>query len=161
MEIAYRKLEDELLGALESNHIWVLATTDGSIVSARSMSIVSSGLDIYFQTHRDFKKMHQISENGNVALCFSNISIEGEAFVTGSWEDVPEIKEIYISHHPRSYELYGKMPGQVVVKVVPRNAVFWKYINGEPVREFLYITEKRAERLVYFDQYPRGSTDVA
>ena len=64
------------------------------------------------------------------------------------------MKKVYVEHHEGSYDLYGTLPGQVVIKVVPHYAVFWKYIDGEPARDFLYITEKRAERLFYFEQYP-------
>jgi len=35
-------------------------------------------------------------------------------------------------------------------------AVFGKYIGGQPARDFLYLTEQKAERLFYFDQYPQA-----
>ncbi|MGC9394626.1 MAG: pyridoxamine 5'-phosphate oxidase family protein [Anaerolineae bacterium] len=154
MELEYESLKNELLQALEKNKVWVLATSDGSRVSARSMSIVHDGLDIYFQTSRHFDKYAQMMQNSNVALCCSNVSIEGVASDVGSWEDNPAAKERYLKQHKGSYDAYGTQPGQVVIKVVPHYVVFWKYIDGQPVRDFLYLVDRKAERLFYLEQYP-------
>ncbi len=156
MELDYESLKNELLKALDANKIWVLATSDGSRVSARSMSIVHDGFDIYFQTSRHLEKYAQLTQNSNVALCCSNVSIEGVAIDAGSWEDNPAARELYSKQHKGSYDAYGTSPGQGVIKVVPYYVVFWKYIDGQPARDFLYLTEQKAERLFYFDQYPKA-----
>jgi general stress protein 26 len=156
MKLDYENLKNELLKALDTNKIWVLATSDSSRVSARSMSIVHDGLDIYFQTSRHFEKYTQMMQNGNVALCCSNVSIEGVASDVGNWEDNLTLKELYIKQHKGSYNTYGTLPWQVVIKVIPHHVVFWKYINGKPARDFLYLAEQRAERHFYFEQYPEG-----
>ncbi len=156
MEIDYEGLKSELLKVLDTNKVWILATSDGSRVSARSMSVVHNGIDIYFQTSRLLEKYAQIMQNNNVALCCANVSIEGVAFDVGSWEDNPPAKALYIEAHTGSYDAYHTSPGQVVIKVVPHYVVFWKYIDGQPARDFLYLTERKAERLFYFDQYPKG-----
>jgi general stress protein 26 len=156
MKLDYENLKNELMQVLDKNKIWVLATSDGSRVSARSMSVVHDGLDIYFQTSRHFEKYAQMMQNSNVALCCSNVSIEGFAADVGSWEDNLAAKERYIEQHKGSYDTYGTQPGQVVIKVVPHYVVFWKYIDGQPVRDFLYLAEQRAERFFYFEQYPEG-----
>ena len=156
MEIEYEGLKNELLKALDTNKVWILATSDGSRVSARSMSIVHDGADIYFQTSRLLEKYAQIMQNSNVALCCANVSIEGVAFDVGSWENNAVAKALYIKHHKGSYDTYSTAPGQTVIKVVPHYAVFWKYIDGQPARDFLYLTEQKAERLFYFDQHPKA-----
>ncbi len=158
MELEYESLKNELLRFLDANKVWVLASSDGSRVSARSMSIVHDGIDIYFQTNRDSDKYRQMMQNQNVALCCANVSIEGIAADVGTWEDNVAIKALYLQHHKGSYEAYSALPGQVVIKVVPRSAVSWKYIDGKPARDFLYLDDKRAERLFYFDQYMAGSS---
>jgi len=155
MELEYESLKNELLRLLDSNKTWVLATSDGVRVSARAMSVVHDDLTLYFQTNRHFEKCNQMAKNQNVALCCANASVEGIAYEVGTWEDNPAVKEVYIEHHKGSYELYGTLPGQVVIKVVPHYAVFWKYIGGEPARDFLHIPEERAERLFYFEQYSK------
>jgi general stress protein 26 len=154
MKLDYETLKNELLQALDKNKIWTLATSDGSRVSARAMSIVHDGLDIYFQTGRQLEKYAQMMQNSNVALCCGNVSIEGVAADVGRWADNLAAQELYIRQHKGSYDAYGAQPGQVVIKVVPRYVVFWKYVDGQPVRDFLYLTEQRAERLVYFEQFP-------
>ena len=73
----------------------------------------------------------------------------------GSWEDNPAAKARYIEQHKGSYDTYGTSPGQVVIKVVLHYVVFWRYIDGQPVRDFLYLADQKAERLFYFDQYPK------
>ncbi len=156
MEIDYAGLKNELVKAFDTNRVWILATSDGSRVSACSMSIVHDGVHIYFQTSRLLEKYAQIMQNSNVALCYANVSIEGVAFDVGNWEDNPEAKTLYLKHHRGSYEAYSTSPGHVVIKVVPHYAVFWKYIDGQPARDFLYLTEQKAERLFYFDQYPKA-----
>lgn len=155
MELDYESLKDELLRSLDTNKTWVLASSDGSRVSARSMSIVHDGLEIYFQTNRHFDKYGQMTRNRNIALCCSNVSIEGVAFEVGTWEDNLAMKEVYIRQHKGSYDAYGTLPGQVVIKVVPHYAVFWKYVDGKPLRDFLHISEGKAERQFYFEQYPK------
>jgi general stress protein 26 len=158
MELEYESLKDELLRFLDANKIWVLASSNGSRVSARSMSIVHDGIDIYFQTNRDSDKYMQMMQNQSVALCCANASIEGIASDVETWENNGAMKALYIRHHKGSYDAYGALPGQVVMKVVPHYAVFWKYIDGKPARDFLYLADKRAERLFYFDKYMAGGS---
>ena len=151
MELEFEDLRDELLRFLDGNKTWVLATSDGRRVSARSMSIIHVGADIYFQTDRRFEKYRQMMQNGNVALCCSNVSIEGLASDIGPWKDNLELKELYLEHHKGSFEAYGSLASQVVIKITPHYAVFWKYIGGKPARDFLYLAEKKAERQLYLE----------
>ncbi len=130
MELEYKSLKNELERILDTNKVWVLASSDGQRVSARSMSIVHDGIDVYFQTNKHFDKYDQMMQNESVALCCANVSVEGVARDVGSWEDNPAMKQVYIEHHKGSFDLYGPLPGQVVIKVVPHYAVFWKYVGG-------------------------------
>ncbi len=151
MNINYKELSDEIITALEKNHIWVLSTASEGHVSSRSMSIVNKGLDIYFQTHTCYSKHKQMSENPNVSLCFNNISIEGEAEVIGDWRDEKnqELLELYKSVHPGSYGAYGLLEGQVVYHIKPRLVKLWKYIDGTPIRQNLYVEERCAKQLAF------------
>ena len=49
--------------------------------------------------------------------------------------------------HPSSFDAYGLLDGQVVYKVIPTKIKVWKYVDGKPLREFLYIKEGIAEQL--------------
>lgn len=149
MKLNYEDLKNEIVSSLENNRNWVLSTSSNNIVSSRSMSIINIGLDIYFQTNECYLKHRQMKENSNVSLCFSNISIEGTVEAIGNWKD-PENKdlmELYKTIHPNSFNAYGLLAGQIVYKVNPKIIKLWKYIDGNPIRQNLYISEMIAEQI--------------
>ncbi|MBS5938128.1 pyridoxamine 5'-phosphate oxidase family protein [Clostridium sp.] len=149
MRIDFEKLKNEVIFNLENNRTWVLSTAPDGNVSSRSMSIINKGLNIYFQTNKCYIKHNQINKNNNVALCFNNISIEGVAEEIGDWKDEKnkELMELYKSVHLSSFNAYGLLDGQVVYKVTPKKIKIWKYINGNPIRQNLYVNEEIAEKL--------------
>ncbi|TGY40471.1 pyridoxamine 5'-phosphate oxidase family protein [Clostridium sartagoforme] len=149
MRIDFEKLKNEVIFNLENNRTWVLSTASDGNVSSRSMSIINKGLNIYFQTNKCYIKHNQINKNNNVALCFNNISIEGVAEEIGDWKDEKnkELMELYKSVHLSSFNAYGLLDGQVVYKVTPKKIKIWKYINGNPIRQNLYVNEEIAEEL--------------
>ena len=149
MIIDFEKLKNEVIFNLENNRTWVLSTASDGNVSSRSMSIINKGLNIYFQTNKCYIKHNQINKNNNVALCFNNISIEGVAEEIGDWKDEKnkELMELYKSVHLSSFNAYGLLDGQVVYKVTPKKIKIWKYINGNPIRQNLYVNEEIAEEL--------------
>ena len=149
MRIDYEELKIQVLESLDHNKVWVLSTEAEHKVTSRSMSIVHRGLQIYFQTNECYVKAEQMQKNNNVALCTGNISREGTAKVIGSWreEKNKELMELYASVHPGSFEAYGMLEGQVVYEVAPSIVKLWKYIDGTPIRQNLYVEEKMAEQL--------------
>lgn len=151
MHLNYVDLEREVISALDKNRFWILSTSLHDKVTSRSISIINIGLDIYFQTSKSFEKYQQISQNKNVSLCFYNISIECIAEDIGTWKDTKndKILELYKSVHPNSFENYGLFKNQVVIHIVPRKVTMWKYIDGKPYRDYLYIPEKKAIRELY------------
>lgn len=151
MNINYNDLQREVIKELEKNKIWILSTSENDIVTSRAMSIINEGLNIYYQTNKCYLKHEQMKKNKNVALCYNNISIEGIAEEIGNWtqEKNSHILELYKNNHQGSYDAYGSLEGQVVYRVVPKVIKLWKYVNGEPIREFLYVDEKRAERFEF------------
>lgn len=149
MRINYENAKSEIISTLEKNRNWVLSTSYKDKVSSRTMSIINNGLDIYFQTNKCYLKYDEISNNNNVSLCFNNISIEGIAEEIGDWKDPKntELMNLYKSVHPSSFDAYGLLDGQVVYNVIPTKIKVWKYVDGKPLREFLYIKEGIAEQL--------------
>ena len=79
MDIDYAMLEQEIIRLLDDHKILILATSANDRVTARSMSCVNIGLNIYFQTDKRFIKFDQIKQNPQVALCAGNVQIEGMA----------------------------------------------------------------------------------
>jgi hypothetical protein len=139
MEIEYDTLREEAIRFLDRHEVLFLATCADDRVTARAMSCVHVGLEIYFQTSRDSCKFAQICRNPHVALCAVNIAIEGVATVG----EHPLHKE----HHPGSFSAYSRLESNVVVRVDPALVAFWKYDDeGKPYREILRVGEGRAER---------------
>ena len=154
MELEFNELKEEFIDALNKTKTLVLATCSDNIVTARPMSIINVGTDIYFQTSKIFTKYKQIMNNKNVALCFSNISIEGIAEDIGSWSKKinNELLKIYLEQHKNSFDRYGSLKNQVVIKVSSVKVTFWKYIDDKPYRDYLYILDEKAERHEYIDE---------
>ncbi|MGL5353159.1 MAG: pyridoxamine 5'-phosphate oxidase family protein [Clostridium sp.] len=151
MEINYLDLENEIIASLEKNKVWILSTSYKDDVTSRSMSIINKGLNIYFQTNKCYIKHSQMRENNKVSLCFNNISIEGTVEEIGDWQDEKntELMELYKSEHLESYNAYGSLDGQVVYRVNPIVIKLWKYIEGVPIREILYVHKRIAEQLEF------------
>lgn len=129
----------------------VLATCSGNRVSARTVSIVNHGLKIYFQTDIDFLKYKQIKENPNVALCFENIQIEGQATITCHPFENRFFIENYKIQHKTAFENYSKLKDNVIIEVEPLLITFWKYteVDRKPYRDFIDIKEQKAYREYY------------
>ncbi|MCX7747803.1 MAG: pyridoxamine 5'-phosphate oxidase family protein [Clostridia bacterium] len=149
MEISYFELEKETVEILDKNKVWVLSTSENDVVTSRSMSIINIGLEIFFQTNKRYIKYLQMFKNRNVSLCFMNVSIEGTAEEIGDWKEErnAELLKLYKAAHKSSFDTYGMLDQQVVIKVIPTKVKYWKYIDGKPLRENLYVREKRAERI--------------
>lgn len=116
----------------------VLATCAEGRVTARTMSYVNIGLDIYFGTDNRFLKVNQIKQNPKVAICIENLQIEGTAEIMGhpSRPENTEFCEAYKQKNPRSFEMYTMTKNEVVIKVTPHFFTQWKYIDGKACREF-------------------------
>jgi len=151
MLIDYKMLENEVIDILEKNPIWVLSTSLNDYVTSRPMSIINIGLNVFFQTNKCYIKHEQMNLNKNVSLCCQNVSIEGIAEDIGDWNDESnaQLLEIYKGKHLNSYKKYGSLNGQVVYKIIPKKIKLWKYDNGNPIREILFVSEQQAKRLEF------------
>lgn len=151
MEIEYTNLEQEIIQFLDDHKILILATSANDRVTARSMSCVNKGLFIYFQTDKRFIKFEQIKQNPIVALCAGNVQIESMATIKNHSLDPSnkEFIELYKTSHPNAFKEYSHLENTVVIKVAPKLITLWKYSDGKPYREFLYIDSQRAEREYY------------
>jgi uncharacterized pyridoxamine 5'-phosphate oxidase family protein len=149
MEIDYDVLKEEVLQFLDKHKILFLATSADDRVTARAMSCVHMGFEIYFQTSNKSDKFAQLVKNPKVALCAANIAIEGVATIGKHTMD-PENEqfiELYKKHHLGSFNAYSRLKSNVVIRVDPTLIAFWKYDDeGKPYREILRVGEGRAER---------------
>lgn len=149
VELDYDLLLGDIVGYLSSNKIWVLATSSHDRVTARSVSIVNSGLKIYFQTHEDYLKYKQIRENNRVALCWNNVQVEGIATIAGNpfAPGNEEFIRLYKESHGDSFDRYAKLPGEVVIAVAAELITMWKCIDSVPYIDYLDVDNKKATRV--------------
>ena len=150
-EINYDILKDEAIQFLGVQKFLVLATSSDDRVTARTMGYVNKGLTIYFQTDRNFLKVKQIERNSNVALCGTNVQIEGTAKIRNHPLDPSnkEFIELFKKKHTLAFNTYSHLKNEIVIEVDPKLITFWKYIDDKPLREFLYIRETKAQRKYY------------
>lgn len=151
MEIEYTILEQESIRFLDDHKILILATSANDRVTARSMSCMNIGLNIYFQTDKRSIKYEQIKQNPQVALCAGNVQIEGMAKIGNHSLGYSnrEFIELYKISHPDAFKTYSHLENTVVIKVEPTLITLWKYSDGKPYREFLFINSHKAEREYY------------
>lgn len=144
-------LREEIIMILKREKHMVLASCSDGRVTARTMSHVSMGTDIYFQTDKKFLKVEQIAKNPRVALCVGNLQIEGIAELGShpSALEYMEFSRLYKQKHPHSFERYSSLEDEIVIKVKPTLAILWKYVNGKPCRDYLHFDENEAFREYY------------
>ncbi|MEW6106503.1 MAG: pyridoxamine 5'-phosphate oxidase family protein [Bacillota bacterium] len=150
-DIPFEPLRQEIEEMLANGTHLVLATSAGGRVTARTMSYVNAGMEIYFQTGKGSTKYEQILANPRVALCLGNLQIEGEAEALGHpfCEANRAFCRLYRQKHPSAYELYSHREDEVVICVRPMLCALWKYVEGRPCREFLDLVGGRAFREDY------------
>ena len=129
----------------------VLATCAEQKTTARTVSCIFSGGNIYFQTDRNFLKYKQIVKNPNVALCIDNIQIEGLASDVGHpLNKNNEYFWVPFSVNFRSaYEKYSSLPDNRLLKVKPVFITLWEYDKGKPYRIFFDLSKKEACKKYY------------
>jgi len=151
MNINYNELKKEIESFLMKNKTLILATSANDRVSARMIEFVNIGFTLIFETDKRSGKYKQIMKNPNVAICAKNVQIEGIATIGKHPMDTSNKKfiELYKMDHPHAYQLYSHLENSVVITVNPRIITLWKNIDGKPFQDFLFIDEKRAERIYY------------
>jgi len=146
MTLDFDLLSKEFIVALERAQSITLATSSKDKVTARTMSHVNDGLDIYFQTGNTSEKFKQIQENRQIAFAVGNMQIEASAEILGHPSQNSRFIDLYKTKFPYYYELYTHAEGEVVVKAIPKKVAFYKYIDGKPCMDILDLELKKAYR---------------
>lgn len=137
----------ELFDRLGESRIMVLATGDGSRISARSMSVVIYDNKFCFQTDRTFVKYRQLIMNKNAALCCENISVEGTAEEIGRPLENARFCRLYKQHFEGSYNAYSELENEVVFRLTPKLIKMWIYENGLPYVEIYDVENQTYEKI--------------
>ena len=101
MKVNLKKLED----TLNTAEVIYLATSKNDIVSARPISPLNMGLQLFIRTSANTKKAKEMIANPNVAVCVGNFYFTGRAIALGSAfsESNKKIKEAYCLRYPESF----------------------------------------------------------
>ena len=132
-ELDYEGTRNRVIEFLTSKRAIVLATSLDGRVTARTVSMVSDGLDVCFMSWGHHTKCVQIRGNPRVALCRDNVQIEGRAEILGSPLDERNQRyaEMLRAKYPDDHDMFAREPGMVIVKVVPSAiTVFGKEGDG-------------------------------
>lgn len=117
----FERASKDMAGFLAGRELMSLATSLDSRVTARTVTYVSHGLDIYFLSFAHHTKCTQIAGNPRVAACIENVQIEGTAEILGNALDSRnrEYADIYRAKLPEIFALCAPMPRMVLVKMTP------------------------------------------
>jgi general stress protein 26 len=130
----------------DAHHTVVLATSQAEVVSARTVSYATVGLDFYILSWDHHEKVLQIRRNPNVALARDNVSIKGVAEILGPPLDAQSRvgAEAIRKKRPREFEAFSRIPGMVMIKVTPTYVKSWVRLDGRFFVEHVNLAKKEA-----------------
>ena len=142
----FDSLSEDFINTLKKAQSIILATSSEGRVTARTMSHVNDGLDIYFQTGKTSEKFKQIDSNPSIAFAIENMQIEAFAEILGHPKQNPLFIDLYKIKFPRYYEMYTSFEDEVLIKAIPTKVAFYKYVDGKPCKDILDLKTKQAFR---------------
>ncbi|MEG1863228.1 MAG: pyridoxamine 5'-phosphate oxidase family protein [Oscillospiraceae bacterium] len=128
----FKDKKEEFFDRLGESCYMVLASCLNDYPMASMMTCLVYDGAIWVQTDKNFPKYQQISHNPKVALCKDATQIEGEAVFCGSPLDESNAKfaRLLQKYHRESFEMYSKVPTEVVIKIRPTKVTDWLYEAG-------------------------------
>lgn len=121
----------------------VLATSNSrNRVSARNMSFIVIGKELYFQTDNSFRKYQDLKENNQIALCINNIQIEGICEELGHPLENIEFINKFKKYFKSSFETYSSLESERLFIIKPTFIQRWTYIEDKPVIEQFNINQQ-------------------
>lgn len=148
-EISFSDLKEKIIRFLEGKRAIILATSSNNRVTARTVSFVNNGFQIFFWSYKNHTKCKQIQENPRVALCRDNLQIEGNANLQGSILDTEnkDYLSAFKKKFPKDYERYANEPDMILVKVKPTLFILLVIIDGTLYRDHLDVKNKHTYRI--------------
>ena len=123
--------KEKILDFISNMGVCVLATGANDIITARNISVVNDGFDVYFNTDKIFTKYKQIVSNKNVAFCKDNYQMEGVAEILGHPNDEELFTNMYKEKHMNSYKKYSHLENEIVIKVKLKKVQVWNYVGNQ------------------------------
>jgi hypothetical protein len=142
----YEELEQEVLARIAEAKLATLATSAGDRVTARTVSVVNDGLEIFFQSADSTTKNQQIAVNPNVALSNGSFRLEGAARDIGRPFEHPFFARVFAEKHADAFKQYSPRPVTRLFAVRPQLATIWKLDPDSGPHEILVDLENRTVR---------------
>jgi general stress protein 26 len=150
VQIDFNNELNKLRNRIGKKFIGALATSVNNEPTVRNMSFIIYNNKLYFQTGTDLHKYTQISENKNVAICYENIQMEGEATIIGQTNKNNEIMDEYKQLYEKSYNTYSRLEKEVLIEIRLKKIIIWEYdTEGNPYRIFIEIETGKAYKINY------------
>jgi general stress protein 26 len=153
-------LKQDIIQQLEKSKLGVLATAEGSFVTARQVMLICDGLKVSFFTSTHTRKYRQIKENQNVAIAIGNIQIEGLASIKGptSEKENAWFLKAFEKTAPKVYKSYrdeclDPQTTHQLIEVTPKRIAVFSMARELDV---LNIPERTATRYSGKDGFPPG-----
>lgn len=126
---------DRLWNDIDVSRVMILSTCADKRVTSRSMSVVIYGGKFYCQTNKDNLKCKQIADNPNVALCWTNFSVEGKCRIIGRPCDIPDFIQAMKKAYPDAVKRWSMLSEECVLEITPALIKSWIYENNVPYIE--------------------------
>lgn len=126
---------------LGESSLFVLATVNGTVPSARMMSGIICSEQIYFQSDSLMDKASEIRQNNAVAVCIEDIQIKGvcsecgHPLAKGNEWFAKTFRETY----PKAFKKYTHIESEMLYKISPKIIKIWSEIEGIPCIEKLDV----------------------
>jgi general stress protein 26 len=141
------EIKTEIVKELEKEHHIILSTTIHNKVRSRLVDFVNHELEIGFFSWISTRKIHDMVNNSQVALCVNNLQIEGRATIY--IERVDKCKtlfELYQQKLPKIYEKFRKLPDTCFVTIEPTLLIMMKYEHDSLFLYHVDVVHEKAYR---------------
>jgi len=146
-ELDYAQVKNEIIEHLNDTNHLVLATSSNDRVTARTVDFANDGLTLFFMTWEYNKKVRQIKENPQVAMCINEIQIEGKAEILGKPTKGSNAAYIDILRKKFSdlfIDTFTNIPTIVLVRIIPTKIVRFCKIENRFHFQKLDIANEKA-----------------
>jgi hypothetical protein len=145
LEIA--DVKADIMDELAKDHHIILSTMTDNTVRSRLVDFVHRELSIGFFSWIGTRKIHDMMNNPQVALCVNNVQIEGKAGIYIECDNgCKPLLEVYQQQLPDLYEKFHALSGTCFVVVEPTMYILMKYEQASLFLYHLDVVRNKAYR---------------
>lgn len=144
----YEINREKVFDGIPEKTLVALATSDGGIVTSRTMSAILMEYDFYFQTDGNSVKAVQLGNNKNAAISFDNYEIIGFCENLGRPVDSgnEEFMKRFTEAFPKAAKKYSELEQEVLFRFIPTKIKMWVYEeDGAVIKELDILANKYTE----------------